>query len=200
MIGFMKPRVPLLSPLLRSDTQGRMLAALYLHPEREYSATELAREAGVSLPTILRDVDRLTESGFIRQRSSGRNRYLRVDQSHPIFQPVADVVRYSYGPLAVIPAILSPVPGIERAFIFGSWAARYEGIAGADPNDIDVLAIGHPDRMKIYEAAAEATNQLRREVNIRAVSADQWNRADDVFVRTVKEGPLVAIPLGHDKQ
>jgi len=53
---------------------------------------------------------------------------------------VADVVRYSYGPLAVIPAILSPVPGIERAFIFGSWAARYEGIAGADPNDIDVLA------------------------------------------------------------
>jgi len=55
----MKPRVPTLSPILRSDTQGRMLAALFLHPEREYRATELAREAQVSLPTILRDIDRL---------------------------------------------------------------------------------------------------------------------------------------------
>lgn len=191
----MKPRVPLLSPLLRSDTQGRMLAALYLHPDREYTATELARESGVSLPTILRDVDRLSEAGFIRERLSGRNRYLSVDRSHPIFQPVADVVRYAYGPLAVLPAILREVPGVDEAFVFGSWAARFEGVPGADPNDIDVVAIGNPDRMKIYEAAAEATAQLGREVNIRAVSFKQWDQAGDLFTRTVKNGPLVALLL-----
>ncbi len=191
----MKPRVPLLSPLLRSDTQGRMLAALYLHPDREWTATELAREAGVSLPTILRDIDRLTTAGFILQRTSGRNRYLRVNTSHPIFSAVADVVRHSYGPLAVIPEILADVPGIEEAYLFGSWAARYEGQSGADPNDIDVVAIGNPDRMTIYEAAAAATARLGREVNIRAVNRGDWEDEGDLFVRTIKNGALVAVPL-----
>ena len=194
----MKPQVPLLSPLLRSDTQGRMLAALYLHPEREWTATELAREAGVSLPTILRDIDRLTTAGFVLARVSGRNRYLRVNQSHPIFSAVADVVRYSYGPLAVLPEILATVPGIEEAYLFGSWAARYEGQPGADPHDIDVVAIGNPDRMTIYEAAAAATSQLGREVNIRTVNRDDWEGEGDLFVRTVKNGALVPVPLPGD--
>jgi predicted nucleotidyltransferase len=191
----MKPRVPLLSPLLRSDTQGRMLAALYLHPEHEWTATELAREAGVSLPTILRDINRLTTTGFVLERTSGRNRYLRVNTSHPIFSAVADVVRHSYGPLAVLPEILANVPGVEEAYLFGSWAARYEGKSGADPNDIDVVAIGNPDRMTIFEAAAAATAQLRREVNIRAISRGDWEREGDLFVRSVKSGALIAVPL-----
>lgn len=194
----MKPRVPLLSPLLRSDTQGRMLAALYLHPEREQTATALARESGVSLPTILRDIDRLTAAGFVLERASGRNRYLKVNQSHPIFSAVAEVLRYSYGPLAVLPEILAAIPGVEEAHLFGSWAARYLGESGGDPNDVDVVAIGNPDRMKIYEGASDATTRIGREVNIRAINRADWDEARDLFVRTVKGGPLVELPLAGD--
>lgn len=196
----MKPRVPLLSPLLRSDTQGRMLAALYLHPDREQTATALARETGVSLPTILRDIDRLSAAGFVLERTSGRNRYLRVNQSHPIFSAVAEVLRYAYGPLAVLPEILAATPGIEEAHIFGSWAARYLGELGSDPNDIDVVAIGNPDRMKVFEAASAATTRIGREVNIRAIDRADWEGAHELFVRTVKGGPLVEVPLGGDAE
>lgn len=188
----------MLSPLLRSDTQGRMLAALYLHPDRERTATALARESGVSLPTILRDINRLTSAGFVSERVSGRNRYLKVNQSHPVFSAVAEVLRYSYGPLAVLPEMLSAIPGIEEAHLFGSWAARYMGEPGGDPHDVDVVAIGNPDRMKIYEAAADATTRIGREVNIRAISRNDWDKARDLFVRTVKRGPLVELSLASD--
>ena len=191
----MKPRVPLLSPLLRSDTQGRMLAALYLHPERERTLTELAYEAGVSAPTISRDVERLTTAGFLLARVSGRNRYIRANQEHPLFSPVAEILRHSYGPVALLPDILSPLRGIEQAFIFGSWATRYEGELGADPNDIDVLIIGDLDRSDVYEAASAATTELGRETNIRAVSRSVWESSDDLFLRTVRERPLVEIAL-----
>ena len=191
----MKPRVPLLSPLLRSDTQGRMLAALYLHPERERTLTELAHEAGVSAPTISRDVERLTTAGFLSARVSGRNRYIRANQEHPLFSPVAEILRHSYGPVALLPDILSPLRGIEQAFIFGSWATRYEGGLGADPNDIDVLIIGDLDRSDVYEAASAATTELGRETNIRAVSRSVWESSDDLFLRTVRERPLVEIAL-----
>ncbi|WP_141880370.1 winged helix-turn-helix domain-containing protein [Homoserinimonas aerilata] len=189
--------MPTLTPILRSDTQGRMLAALYLHPSREYRATELAGEARVSLPTILRDIDRLVEAGFIKERTSGRNRYLSVNAEHPIFEAMATVIRYAYGPLAVLPSLLAGVPGIEEAHLFGSWAARYQGVTGSDPNDIDVVAIGNADRMRIYETAGEATAILGREVNIRAVSRDAWERHSDAFLTAVKDGPLVEISLGE---
>lgn len=189
----MKPRVPTLAPIFRSDTQARMLAALYLHPNREYRATELAKEAEVSLPTILRDIGRLAESGYIVERTSGRNRYLTVNVDHPIFESLASVLRYAYGPLAVLPGILATIPGVDEAYVFGSWAARYHGITGADPDDIDVVAVGNAERMKIYEAASEATTVLGREVNIRTVSTEDWQHATDLFIKTVKEGPLVSI-------
>jgi DNA-binding Lrp family transcriptional regulator len=191
----MKPRVPTLAPMFRSDTQGRMLAALYLHSDREYRATELAIEAGVSLPTILRDIDRLVESGYVQERTSGRNRYLRVNTGHPIFEAMVAVVRYAYGPLAVLPGILEAISGVEEAYVFGSWAARYRGITGTDPKDIDVVAIGDAQRMRIYEAASEATSTLGREVNIRSVGRAEWEQPTDLFLKTVKNGPLVKITL-----
>lgn len=118
-----------------------------------------------------------------------------MNQSHPIFSAVAEVLRYSCGPLAVLPEILTAIPGVEEAHVFGSWAARYTGEPGGDPNDIDVVAVGNPDRMKVYEAASEATTKLGRDVNIRAVTRADWDEPKDVFVRTVKAGPLVEIAV-----
>ena len=172
-----------------------MFAALYLYPERERTLTELAHEAGVSAPTIARDVERLTTAGFLLARVSGRNRYIRANQEHLLFSPVAEILRHSYGPVALLPDILSPLRGIEQAFIFGSWATRYEGELGADPNDIDVLIIGDLDRSDVYEAASAATTELGRETNIRAVSRSVWESSDDLFLRTVRERPLVEIAL-----
>jgi hypothetical protein len=36
---------------------------------------------------------------------------------------------------------LEGVEGIEKAYLFGSWAARYAGEAGRAPADLDVLVI-----------------------------------------------------------
>jgi DNA-binding transcriptional ArsR family regulator len=191
----MKPSVPALSPLLRSNTQGIILAQVCLFPNRERTPSELARTANVSLPTVLREIDRLLAAGFIRDRISGRNHYVRANVEHPLFRPVAEIVQHSYGPLALLPSVLDDIEGVEEAFIYGSWAARFDDQPGPDPNDIDVLAIGSTDRTTIFEAASLASTRLGREVNIRSVSRMQWDAADDLFLRNVKENPLVPIPL-----
>ncbi len=40
---------------------------------------------------------------------------------------------------------LAEVAGIEHAFIYGSWAATYQGQEGAATHDVDVLVVGAPD-------------------------------------------------------
>jgi predicted nucleotidyltransferase len=194
----MKVRPPVLSPLLRSDNQGRLLAELFLFPERELSISELARRAGVSLPTALREVDRMAPMGFLNVKTVGRNKMVRANADHVLFRPVETILRYAYGPLAVLPGLLRDISGIAEAYVYGSWAARLDGEPGHDPADIDVLVVGEVDRTSLFDAASVATARLSRPVNAHIVSPGAWQDETDLFIRTVKSRPLVRIPLEGD--
>jgi hypothetical protein len=191
----MKPSVPLLSPLLRSDTQGRVLAQLFLHPESDYTVSGLAKLAHATLPTVLRDVDRLVDSKYLTERRVGRNRMIGVNIEHPLYAPLKQIVTYAYGPTAVLPPLLSGIAGVDAAYIYGSWAARFGGEPGAEPQDIDVLVIGDAEPSQFYGVAREASGVLGREVNINVISSSRWADADDGFIHTVQSRPLVALDL-----
>src|SRR4029078_7904599 len=57
-IGVMRSRAPDLLPLFRSRHQADLLAWLSLHPDREYTATDLANRFGTALTTVLREAHR----------------------------------------------------------------------------------------------------------------------------------------------
>lgn len=191
----MKVLPPSLTPFLRSDVQGLLLAELLLNGEREFTITELSKLTGTSLPTAVREIDRLVASNFALDRPVGRNRNIRVNQSHPLFRPMQEIITYAYGPKAVMEPLIAGLAGLERAFIFGSWAARVQGIPGPDPKDVDVLLIGAPDRMAILKVAEEASLKLGREVSLQVVSADVWAQGADPFVKTVRARPLVELSV-----
>jgi DNA-binding transcriptional ArsR family regulator len=191
----MKSSAPLLAPILRSDTQGRLLAALVLHEDRELSLTELAKQVGITPPTIMRDVDRLVDGGILTDRRLGRSRLIRINTTHPIYKPLSEIVLYGYGPAAVLPSVLAGLEGIQSAFIYGSWAERYSGIPGKDPADVDVLIVGSADQGELYDAARSASRRVGREVNVNQVSPDRWKESDDGFIRTVKSRSLVPIRM-----
>ncbi|MDH6207332.1 DNA-binding transcriptional ArsR family regulator [Aurantimicrobium minutum] len=191
----MKSSAPLLSPILRSDTQGRMLAALMRDAEKELSLTELAAQCDVAVPTILRDVDRLVDGGYVSTRRVGRNRLVRINTEHPIYASLWNVVMFGYGPAALLPGLLSDLPGIEHAYIYGSWAARFLGESGESPRDIDVLIVGGSEYGDLYEVAHKASALVGREVNINVITPERWANQTDGFVTTVKSRPLLELNL-----
>lgn len=103
----------------------------------------------------------------------------------------------TFGPGGVLREALSTVPGIERAFIYGSWAARYHGQPGSVPADIDVLVIGSPDRSTLDEVVTEAEQRLRREVNVRRRTAQAWDAEDSSFKATMTSRPVVDLVGGN---
>src|SRR5699024_914015 len=58
---FVKSSVPQLTPFVRSDAVGAILAESLGHPDREFSLAELGRLTGVSGPVVHREVGRLVE-------------------------------------------------------------------------------------------------------------------------------------------
>lgn len=50
------------------------------------------------------------------------------------------------GVLGLLAEHLGELVGVDRAVVYGSWAARYTGRPGSFPRDVDVLVVGDPDR------------------------------------------------------
>jgi hypothetical protein len=77
--------------------------------------------------------------------------------------------------------------------IFGSWAARYKGLRGLPPSDVDVLVIGAPDRIAMYGAAERTESRLGRPVNPTVCSPDQWANPTEPFIVEIKSRPYVTV-------
>ncbi|HYN56422.1 MAG TPA: winged helix-turn-helix domain-containing protein [Motilibacterales bacterium] len=194
----MKVGPPAILPILRSDTVGELLARLLLHPERGYTLTELSTDLGVSLPTIGREIDRMLTAGLLVQERVGRARRVSANSASVLFQPLSEIIALTFGPRPVLEELLAGVDRVDGAMIYGSWAARYLGEAGAEPNDVDVLVIGTPDPDVLFDVAESGRHRLKRDVTIRAVPSKTWHREDlhDPFLRHVKSRPIVSLCLG----
>src|SRR5689334_11915239 len=120
----MRTPPPALLPLLRSQVQGELLSLLYLNPDQEYSITALAGRVGASVKAVQQEVGRLVEAGILSSRRMGTSRLVRSVQNSPLTRPLTDLLAVTYGPLPVLTLSLTGVDGIDRAFIYGSWAAR----------------------------------------------------------------------------
>jgi predicted nucleotidyltransferase len=185
------PPPPLL-PLLRSRLQADLLALVLLSPGREWSLTELASKTGASLSSAQREMARAENAGVASSRRLGSTRLVTAADS-PLTGPLTELLLRSFGPRQIIAEELAAIPGIEEAYLFGSWAARYAGQPGKAPADIDVLVIGHPDRDDLDEAAQRAGARLAREVNVTLRSASWWLDGDDGFHAEVTRRPLIAV-------
>jgi len=185
-----------LLPIFRSDGQARILAEIYLHPERETSMSDLARHSGLHPASVQREVSRLEAAGILRTSRVGTARMVRADMDSPIHPELALLVLKALGPPIVISRAIAGIAGIEEAFIFGSWAQRMLGRPGPSPADIDLLVVGAPDRSELSAACREAAASLGREVQPVVVSPADWEPPRTGFLRSVREQGIVPVLLG----
>jgi len=106
------------------------------------------------------------------------------------------------GAPAVLSELLSTVPGVREAYIYGSWARRHLGEPGDEPADIDVLLVADADDRvaTVRNARAaddEATERLGRDVTISTLTPAEWAGASSGFVRSVRASPRVPLDLGR---
>jgi predicted nucleotidyltransferase len=193
----MSTKRPQLAPIFRSDTQLQVLGATYLEPEHRFTIPELVERSGRPQPTVAREVERLTEAGLLESQLRSGRRMVWAASTSPIFAELRGLLMKTIGPKAVLEERFGGMRGVERAFIYGSWARRYDGEAGPLPQDIDLLVIGPGDVATIRATADAATRQLGRDVNVTVLSSEEWDAPSSGFLTQVKNGPLVELDLNR---
>ena len=191
-----KSPTPSLLPIFRSQQQAELLALILGDPTAEHSMTELAERTGVPYASVHREVERADAAGLVSSRLVGRTRLIRADVSSPYFAGLSDVLVKAFGVPWVIGQELARVDGIDAAYVYGSWAARFSGEDGDRPvGDIDLLVLGGPDRDEVYAAASAAEHRLGRAVQVTIRSADWLTDGSGTFHDTVAGRPMVPVPM-----
>lgn len=184
---------PPLLPILRTRRTGEILAILFLHPDREFSLGELAERVRAPRGTIHAELERLQQSDLVTSRQIGRTRLIRANTGNRYAAPIGHLVTLAFGPHSVIADEFAQIAGVSGVLIFGSWAARYHGVAGPPPNDVDVLVVGEPRRSDVYAAAIRAQDKLGLEVNPVIRSPGDWDAPGDTLVEEIRTRPVVVV-------
>lgn len=175
-----------------------ILKALFAHPEEDFYVSQLIRLAGGGSAHVQRELRHFTQSGLlIRKRAGNQVRY-QANPAHPVFRDLHSLVLKTEGLVEVLRKALTPVEGIQVAFVYGS-LARADDRA---PSDVDLMVIGEVGFGEISDRLIPAERTLRREVNPSVFPPEEFRErlaAGSGFVTRVIAGPkLFIIGDAHD--
>jgi predicted nucleotidyltransferase len=152
------------SPLgaLFPKTRQEILAAVYMHPSREWYLSDLSRHIGVMPSSLQREVVSLVRAGILRRREDGNRVYYSAETESPIFGDLHGLLLRTAGLRDVLAERLGPFRGgIAVAFVYGSLARQEE----QPRSDIDLMVIGRIGLAEIAPALKHAEGKLLRPVN-----------------------------------
>ena len=156
--------------------------------------SDLARRLDIPLTTVQDEVTRLLAGGVLTSRKIGRARLVRAADPSPYVDALRQLTLVTFGPQIVI-AEEFHAAGFARVVLFGSWAARFHGVMGAFPRDIDVLVLTDDvDRTTLFHTVKRSEDRLVMQVNAVVRPAVAWdNPGDDPLLAEIQANPHVEL-------
>jgi predicted nucleotidyltransferase len=179
--------------LFRSDTQTDLLALLLLQPDRAWTAADLARRVEATPVTVHRELHRALEDGLIAREGIGRTFLYRAATDSPLHDPLVQILERTVGLEAELRRALNDVPGVESAFLHGSYGS--EG-AVKPTSDIDVLVIGTAEPHTLRRRLRQVERKVGREIDVTAYTREEFAklaRSGNSFAGQIASGPIQAL-------
>jgi predicted nucleotidyltransferase len=197
-MGLIGPKMGLIMSLVDfmfSERQQKLLAALLLHPDDQFTTNDLIRLSGPGRGASQRILDALVSSGVVTRSSRGNQVLYAANQKNPIYPELRNICFKTFGIGEVVRRHLVRLSsGIKSAFIFGSFA---KGEARAE-SDIDLMVIGDVDFFELAAAVERIEGDISRAIDLNHHTWSEWTSlAGDRVVRSIIDGPKIKV-LGDD--
>lgn len=192
---------PALLPVFRSRVQAGILAATLLNSNRAFTLTELADHAGGSLASVSKESELLEAADILTRRNEGTLRLVRANPDKALIAPLTELIRGSYGVPQIVGEEFGRVRGVVRIAVVGTWAARFAGIPGPEPEIIQLrLTIADeeaPTHDDLTAAARRAQHRLKRVTTFSLARSGQRMEGSNVSVspENVDRQPIVEVAL-----
>jgi|SRR5271155_9221 len=182
---------------LRSELRRKLLAYFYTNRSARVYVRQLASALGVDSTNLSRELARLEREGLLHSETEGRQRYYSINPQYPYLRAVFSLLQGTVGIVPTLKSALQHVPGIDKAYLYGSFAKHEEDAS----SDIDLLIIGQPDANDLVTEISRLEKNLNREVSYTVLKPQELKRklaAHDPFFTDIWQGKRIEL-IGNEQ-
>ena len=165
-------------PLFRSELQARLLGLILGDPTRTWTTSELKDRLGASSVSIHRELQRSLRAGVVTREGIGRTYLYRTATTSPVYEPLRLLLDRTVGVEVELRHLLEGLPGVQAAFIHGSFA---NGAKTRPSSDVDVLVLGNVDYRLLRTRLRALERRTARAIDVMAYEPEE-------FASLVREG------------
>lgn len=181
-----------LEVIFGSPARAKLLGWFFSNPGESGSARQLADLLQVEMAAISREVTGLEEVGILKATRQGNATLYHANPCCAFYQELKGLVLKTTGVAGQIRGVLTSLPGVSHAFIYGPYA-RGEERAGSD---VDLMIVGNIDVERLDELMAGMEKGLGRDINYVVYEPREFaakREAKNGFIMDVLHGPQITL-------
>lgn len=166
----------MLNSLITSKTRLNLLIKFFVNIANKGYLNSLANEFGESTNSIRKELNNLTNAGYLIKKSETNKVIYSANKDHPLFDIMQSIVRKHLGIEDIINQILNKIGNIEKILLVGDYAR------GIDSGLIEVLIVGkniNKEYLDIIHPKIE--KEIKRKVNFLITSTGTSQHSLVVF-------------------
>jgi predicted nucleotidyltransferase len=169
---------------LKSNITRAVLSYFFINPEESLYINELAGKFNLDKRNLVKKLRELETIGLIKSETRGPLKLYSLNSKFPLIKEYEKIVLSTFGLEDRLRRLLAGVPGVKKAFLFGSFSMGRQIFH----SDIDLLIVGDHAIRDFQRVIVAFQNETNREVNAVHISEDELSHkldAGDPFLKGV---------------
>lgn len=151
----------MLDALITSKTRLKLLIKFFVSASNTGYLRGIAEEFDESTNSIRKELNQLTEAGFLEKKQDQKKVMYRANIAHPLFSPVQKLIRSSLGIDKVVEQVLERAGDVDQVILVGPYAK------GLESNKVDIVVQGEGlDKEYLMQLAEKTSNLINKEVSM----------------------------------
>lgn len=187
----------ILDKLIGSKGRVALLTMLLDGKQRRVHIRELARNSGLSAPSLMREAKSLVKIGLLLEERDGNRVDYLANVASPLYAVLSELVAKTAGAEIALKEAFSDSDN-DIVFIYGS---RAKGMERTD-SDYDVLVIGREGLRKTVARAGAVANRIGVEVNPYVITTEEFKQrisSGDHFLKEVMASQKIFLKGDEDE-
>lgn len=186
----MPPVRHLLDQLFGSRTRAKILRLLLTNPDNAYFVREMSRKIGEHVNSVRRELQFLSQAGFVRASGEGQKRFYQANNESPVFPELKALVFKAQ--VMEERVLLGSIQRSGRVYLM----VLTGFFVGREELPTDLLVVGSINRGRLQRLLATFRHHFDREIRFTVMSRQEYDyrhNLTDRFLYSVLAGPLITV-------
>lgn len=144
----------MLSALITSKTRLKLLIKFFVSAGNTGYLRGIAEEFDESTNAIRKELNQLTDAGFLERKQEQKKVVYQANIGHPLFQPVQRLVHSFLGIDKVVDQVLERAGDVQEVLLVGDYAQ------GIDSDKLEIVVLGDQLDNNYLSNVAQKTEEL----------------------------------------